>query len=1294
PTSLTPTILGGASATPTVNLGQIDFADDDIDENNETVLATLTDPAQEVTIATVSATQTITDNDASPTFAVGDYPFAEGDGEVDIPVDQVFDQNVSATERTMTVHYATQDGTAKENDDDYDGVSGTLTFTGGGPTSKPVKVDIEDDLIFETDETFTVKLSSPTPAGAVISKDTGTMTVQDDDSGRKPTFTVSAPATAVSETTTTANVTINVSPKTTQDIDFVVSAEADLATSGQAGPGGSDYTVGTTAKVLAGTTSVTVPVTILNDTVYEGAETATIKIALAGGETDADTNFPDKSTTFSIADNDNVPTVSLNAVGNRESQSVDVTGTVLGVAQRVVPITVTATGSLNGAGTDAAEPGDFSAAGLNVTEIPAGDQTGAAVPLGSITLADDRIDENPETVKVNLTVNSVAATPVYFLIADDAMDMTPTISVADAGVAEGTLNAQLTASLDFTAPGNDAEATEKTLGAHWATADGTAKAAEPDYTASSGNLTFANPDTDKTINVPITDDGLYELAEDFFVNLSAPTGTTISGASAKVTITDNDGSNKPTFSVTGSDTFKEGTAPGKVEYTVTMSPKNTQDVHFTVEVIGGTATQDDFATPTGTLTIPANATTGKIDLTVKNDVVYEPNETVILKVALDPAEIHAGGPAVQKTLSITDDDPKPTVTLVAESGAEGTDLVAAARVHGVSQTDTTFGLSFTGDATGGNNAAEASDFVDNHEAAMIPAGTEDGSLVTFRTFRLNNDTIDEPVETIRMVATNADGDVPSDPQYYRINDDVNDVPPSVTVGDLTVNEDDGTASVPVTLAFPPTTETTETEQAVTVNLATGDDTAASPSDYSPEAGPIKFDPGVDSSTFDVPIVDDSRNESDETFTVTATSVTPGNTPLAKSTGVVTIEDNDQNVSRPGFSVAPVSQFEGAAAGTATFTVTLADVAADDVTFTVGAADDTASDAGTGPGSNDYDPPSSSSVTVTQGVKTGQFSVPVNGDAVFEDEETMDVTVTLAEGERDAVGGPAATTLTIRNDDAHPTVRLSNASAYEGDQILLNGTVSGSTQDTTDAEVTFSGGESAEVDDYSLDGVTLEGAIPAGAVTGTPVSLGVLDLSDDTVDEPIETVQALSGTRTTTYRILDDPDDLPPTVSIGDATIGEDEDSVDLTISLNFSGDTTYTDYNVVVPWYTTDGNARAGYDYDASEGNALILAGTDSAEINVPINNDALYEGDQTFVVGLDTPQPSAVKNSDDTADVTIVEDDEPSAPTLTAPVSRPGQGLVTMTGTAGESATVVLWGAPGSLASGKFAMVATTQAN
>ena len=58
--------------------------------------------------------------------------------------------------------------------------------------------------------------------------------------------------------------------------------------------------------------------------------------------------------------------------------------------------------------------------------------------------------------------------------------------------------------------------------------------------------------------------------------------------------------------------------------------------------------------------------------------------------------------------------------------------------------------------------------------------------MTFRTFRLNNDTIDEPVETIRMVATNADGDVPSDPQYYRINDDVNDVPPSVTVGDLTV----------------------------------------------------------------------------------------------------------------------------------------------------------------------------------------------------------------------------------------------------------------------------------------------------------------------------------------------------------------------------------------------------------------------------------------------------------------------------------------------------------------------------
>jgi aldose sugar dehydrogenase len=75
----------------------------------------------------------------------------------------------------------------------------------------------------------------------------------------------------------------------------------------------------------------------------------------------------------------------------------------------------------------------------------------------------------------------------------------------------------------------------------YATADGTASE-RSDYTTARGTLRFAPGETQKTLDVLITDDGLTETAEGFNLVLSNPTGQTTLGSPASVTlnILDND----------------------------------------------------------------------------------------------------------------------------------------------------------------------------------------------------------------------------------------------------------------------------------------------------------------------------------------------------------------------------------------------------------------------------------------------------------------------------------------------------------------------------------------------------------------------------------------------------------------------------------------------------------------------------------------------------------------------------------------------------------------------------------
>ncbi|MBK5232875.1 MAG: M4 family metallopeptidase [Thermoleophilia bacterium] len=120
-----------------------------------------------------------------PTLSIADQSKAEGDaGQSNADLTVTLNP---ASGSTVTVNYATSDGTATQPGD-YTSSSGTVTFN-PGQTATTASVPVTGDTIDETDETFSVDLSSPT--NATIADGHGVGTITDDDP--PDTFIISGP---------------------------------------------------------------------------------------------------------------------------------------------------------------------------------------------------------------------------------------------------------------------------------------------------------------------------------------------------------------------------------------------------------------------------------------------------------------------------------------------------------------------------------------------------------------------------------------------------------------------------------------------------------------------------------------------------------------------------------------------------------------------------------------------------------------------------------------------------------------------------------------------------------------------------------------------------------------------------------------------------------------------------------------------------------------------------------------------------------------------------------------------
>jgi hypothetical protein len=171
----------------------------------------------------------------------------------------------------------------------------------------------------------------------------------------------------------------------------------------------------------------------------------------------------------------------------------------------------------------------------------------------------------------------------------------------------------------------------KATAVDYATADGTATAGS-DYTETDGTLTFAPGETSKTIDIPITNDNVYELPETFGLTLSSPSGPGIveilSPGAASLTINDND--NLPNLAAANTSVGEpriNGTAT--IYFTVQLTNPTVQTATVNYATANGTATAgSDYTAASGTLTFAPLETSKTVAVTVLPDTEFEePDET-------------------------------------------------------------------------------------------------------------------------------------------------------------------------------------------------------------------------------------------------------------------------------------------------------------------------------------------------------------------------------------------------------------------------------------------------------------------------------------------------------------------------------------------------------------------------------------------------------------------------------------------------------------------------------------------
>ncbi|WP_207802036.1 gliding motility-associated C-terminal domain-containing protein [Flavobacterium aquariorum] len=334
---------------------------------------------------------------------------------------------------------------------------------------------------------------------------------------------------------------------------------------------------------------------------------------------------------------------------------------------------------------------------------------------------------------------------------------------------------------------------------------------------------------------------------------------------------------------------------------------------------------------------------------------------------------------------------------------------------------------------------------------------------------------------------------------------------------------------------------------VTVNLSFSG--TASGLDYNASGISIVIPAGSLSGTVSIDPIDDIISEGNESVIANITSVIGG---CAAENGIqtatVTIVDDE---AAPMVSISNPTVTEGA---NAVFTVSIDNPSSVDTVVDVVTATGTA-------GTSDYIA-TTTTVTIPAGQTSVTVSVPTTDDAIDEPSESFTLNATVTSGN---TSNPTATgTATINDNDATPTVSISNLTVTEGTNAVFTVSIDvASSVDTVVDVVTATG--TAGTSDYTVTTTTV--TIPAGQ---TSVTVSV-PTTDDAIDEPSESftlnATVTSGntsnptvTGTATITDNDIPAPAPPAIFAGDDLAGPITSSIGVQNIMNVL-DNDFVDLN-------------------------------------------------------------------------------------------------------------------------------------
>lgn len=1216
---LPPTLVTFAPGVTTMTV-TVPVNGDTVSEADETFFVDLSTPIN-ATIADNQGLGTITNDDVAPTLSINDVTLVEGDVGV---TNAVFTITLSAASgQAVTVLASSADGTAT-TPADYILLPPTLVTFAPGVTTMTVTVPVNGDTLSETDETFFVDLT--TPINATIADNQGLGTIVDDDVD--PTLSINDVTLVEGDAgVTNAVFTVTLSAASGQAVTVLASSADGTATTP------SDYLLlpPTLLTFAPGVTTMTVTVPVNGDTLSEADETFFVNLA-----TPLNATITDNQGLGTIINDDTAPTLSIDDVSVVEGNA--------GVTNAVFTITLSApsgqavTVLASSANGPATTPSDYILLPPTLVTFAPGETTKTI----TVVVNGDTLSETDETFFVNLTtpINATIADNqgVGTIINDDAV---PTLSINDVIVVEGdvgTTNAVFTITLS--APSGQAVTVLAS------SADGTATTPSDYLLLPPTLVTFAPGETTKTITVPINGDTLSEADETFFVDLTTPINATITDNQGLATIVDDDVA--PTLSIDDVTIVEGDAGVTTAVFTVTLSAASGQAVTVLASSTDGTATTpSDYVLPPTLVTFAPGETTKTISVVINGDTLSEADETFFVDLT---TPINATIADNQGLATITNDDTAPTVSIddvtVVEGNAGVTTAVFTVSLSAASgQAVTVLATSADGTAT------SPSDYI------LLPP-----TLITFApgettktiTVTVNGDVLSETDETFFVnLTTPLNATIADDQGVGTITND--DVTPTVSIDDVVVAEGNlGTTNAvfTVTLSAP-------SGQVVTVLVSSADGTATTPSDYlllPPTL--VTFAPGETTKTVTVAVNGDTLSEGSENFFVNVN--TPINATITDNQGLGTIVDDDVV---PTLSVNDVTVVEGNAGTTnAVFTVTLSAPSGQAVTALASSADGTA----TTPSDYLLLPPTL--VTFAPGETTKTVTVPINGDTVSEANETFFINLTAPVNATIADNQGLGT---ITNDDAAPTLSISDATVLEGNagttDAVFTVTLSAASGQPVTILASSSAGTATATSDYIEFPPTLITFAP-GETTKT-VTVAV---NGDTLVEGNETffvnlTAPVNATVADGLAVGTITNDDTATVTISKITDGAEANTPSngkfrVTQSAVSSTDTVIN--------YSISGTATsgAGNDYGTLSGTVTIPAGQTTADIDVNVFNDSVVEDTESVIVtltSLGAHNPAVVLGAlpaNLTATVNITDDDPPvitSPSSVTVPENTPATTVV-----------------------------------